>query len=327
MRRREFIALLSVAATAPLPVFAQTQPGRMRLVGLVTGFTEAEMRPIAAGFRERMRELGWIDGRDITIDVRAADGSARQIDDGARALVRSGADVIVAMGTPSLTAIKRHSHSVPVVFTMVADPVGQGLIANLSRPGGNATGLTNFEFGIGGKWLELLRQVDPRMSRVTLIVNPTNPSNVRFVQPAIDAGKSIGLEVTASAVQSVQDIERAIVAAASKPGGGLIIFPDSLAVVHHAMIVKLTAQHRLPAAYPFRVFTANGGLMSYGLDYVAIYRQAANYVDRILRGANPADLPVEAPNKFELIVNLKTAKALGLTVPASLLVAADEVIE
>jgi putative ABC transport system substrate-binding protein len=324
MRRRQFISFLGCAAVAPLSAHAQAE--RTRLVGLITGFTEAEMRPIAGAFATRMRDLGWIDGRNITIDLRAAGGDQRQLDGSARALVEARADVIVAMGTPSLTAVNRQSRTIPVVFTMVADPVGQGLIANLSRPGGNATGLTNFEFGIGGKWLELLKQVDTRMTRVTLIVNPGNPSNAQFVQPAIDAGKLIGLDVTAVEVRNAEEIERAINEAAA-PNSGLVVFPDSLAVTHHAMIVRLAERHRLPAAYPFRVFTINGGLMSYGLDYAAIYRQAADYADRILRGAKPSDLPVEAPNKFELIVNLRTARAIGLSLPQSLLVAADEVIE
>jgi putative ABC transport system substrate-binding protein len=324
MRRRQFVSLLGCAAIAPFPALAQ--PERRRLVGMITGFTEAEMRPIAHGFISRMRELGWLEGRNITIDLRAAGGSQQQLDGSARALVDDGADVIVAMGTPSLAAVNRYSRTVPVVFTMVADPVGQGLIANLSRPGGNATGLTNFEFGIGGKWLELLKQVDTRMTRVTLIVNPGNPASAPFVQPAIDAGKTMGLEVVAAWVRSADELERAINDAAG-PGRGLVVLPDSLAVLHHAMIIRLAEQHRLPAAYPFRTFTANGGLMSYGLDYIAIYRQAADYVDRILRGTKPSDLPVEAPNKFELIVNLKAAKSMGLTVPQSLLVAADEVIE
>ena len=326
MRRREFIAALGGVTAMPLTGAAQ-QPERRRLVGLVTGFTEAEMRPIAAGFRNRMRQLGWIDSRNLAIDLRLGAGSDQQIDSGARALVEAGADVIVAMGTPSLTAVRRYSRTMPVVFTMVADPVGQGLIANLSRPGGNATGLTNFEFNIGGKWLEMLKQVDARLSRVTLITNPANPANAHFVQPAIDAGRTMGLDIIAAPARNAEEIERAILAAANSPHGGFIVFPDSLAVVHHAMIIRLAEQHRLPAAYPFRIFTANGGLMSYGLDYVAIYRQAADYVDRILRGTQPADLPVEAPNKFELVINLKAAKAQGLTIPASLLVVADEVIE
>ena len=317
MRRRYFITLVGGVAAMPFAADAQ-QPERRRLVGLVTGFTKAEMRPIAAGFRDRMRQLGWIDSRNFAIDLRLGAGSDQEIDSGARALVEAGADVIVAMGTPSLTAVRRYSRTMPVVFTMVADPV---------RPGGNATGLTNFEFNIGGKWLEMLKQVDARLSRVTLITNPANPANAHFVQPAIDAGRIMGLDVIAAPARSAEEIERAITAAANMPYSGIIVFPDSLAVMHHAMIIRLVEQHRLAAAYPFRIFTVNGGLMSYGLDYVAIYRQAADYVDRILRGAKPADLPVEAPNKFELIINLKAAKALGLTVPVSLLVAADEVIE
>ncbi len=326
MRRREFITLVGSAAAWPITARAQ-QSERKRMVGLLSGLAEAEMRPLAAGFRDRMRRLGWIEGRNITTDVRAAGGDLARVDTDARAMVAAGADVIVALGTPGLTAVNRHTKTVPIVFTMVADPVGQGLIANLSRPGGNATGLTNFEFTIGGKWLELLAQVSGDLSRVILITNPANPNTQQFVQAMIDAGKTRGIEVNPVPVSNAGEIESAIALAGSKPGNGLIVFPDFLAVVHHARIIKLAEQHRLPAAYPFRIFTANGGLMSYGLDYVVVYRQAADYVDRILRGAKPADLPVEAPNKFELIINLKTAKALGLTVPASLLVAADEVIE
>ena len=326
MQRRDFITLVGGAVAMPFAAHAQ-QSERRRLVGMLTSFTESEMRPIAAGFRDRLRELGWVDGRNVTINLRASSGNERQMDSDARMLVDAGADVIVAMGTPSLTAVNRVSRALPVVFTMVADPVSQGLIANLSRPGGNATGLTNFEFGIGGKWLELLRQLDTRMSRVTLITNPANPANAQFVQPTIEAGRTIGLDVVEASVQRPDEYEHVIARAADKPGSGMVVFPDGLAVVHHALIIRLAEAHRLPAAYPFRVFTVNGGLMSYGLDYVAIYRQAADYVDKILRGMKPADLPVEAPNKFELIINLKAAKALGLTVPASLLVAADEVIE
>ena len=285
------------------------------------------MRPLAAAFRDRMRRLGWIEGRNIAIDVRSAGGNLTQLDADARALVNAGADVILALGSPGLTAVNRHTKTVPVVFAMVADPVGSGLIASLARPGGNATGLTNFEFTIGGKWLELLAQISGNLSRAVLMINPANPNTQQFVQAMRDAGKTGGIEVTPAPVTNTDEIEKAVASAGSKAGGGLIVFPDNLVVVHHALIIRLAEQHRLPAAYPFRIFTANGGLMSYGLDFVVIYRQAADYVDRILRGAKPAELPVEAPNKFELIVNLKAARAIGLTVPASLLVAADEVIE
>jgi putative tryptophan/tyrosine transport system substrate-binding protein len=326
VKRREFIALLGGCAAAPFA--ARAQPAdRRRLVGMVGAFTDADMRPLAAAFRDRMRQRGWIEGRNITFDVRSSGGDLTRLDADARALVDAGADTIVALGTPGLTAVNRHTKTVPVVFAMVADPVGQGLIANLSRPGGNATGLTNFEFTIGGKWLELLSQIDGKLSHVSLIINPTNTNTQQFVQAMRDAGTASGIEVNPAIISDAKDIENAILATAKKRGGGIIVFPDNLAIVHRALIIGLAEQHRIPAAYPFRIFTASGGLMSYGLDFVTIYRQAAEYVDKILRGLKPADLPVEAPNKFELVINLKTARAMGLTVPSSLLVAADEVIE
>jgi putative tryptophan/tyrosine transport system substrate-binding protein len=242
-------------------------------------------------------------------------------------LVTEGADVIVAMGTPGLAAVKRHTSTIPVVFTLVADPVGQSFISSLARPGGNVTGLTNFEFAIGGKWLELLRELDRSIVRVTLITNPANATTARFVQVIAGAAKSTGLDAQTASVRNAAEMENAIVSAGNQPKSGLIIFPDGLLVGHHELIIKLAARFRLPAVYPFRIFPENGGLLSYGLDYSDVYRHAAEYVDAILRGSKPSDLPVQAPNKFELVINLKTAKALGLTVPPGLLVAADEVIE
>lgn len=327
MRRRDFIILVGSAA-AGWPLIARGQQGeRKRLIGLITGFTETDMRPLSAKFRERMRELRWVDGQNVIIEVRAAAGDYAKLNSDAGALVTKGADVIVAMGTPGLAAVKRHTSTVPVVFTLVADPVGQGFIDNLARPGGNATGLTNFEFAIGGKWLELLRQLDPSIARVTLITNPANANTAQFVQTITAAGKSTGVEVQSASVHNGAEIEEAIRSAGEQPKSGLIVFPDSLPVVHHDLIITLTARLRLPAVYPFRIFPANGGLFSYGLAYPDIYRRAAEYVDAILRGKKPGDLPVQAPNKFELVINAKTAKALGLSVPPGLLVAADEVIE
>jgi putative tryptophan/tyrosine transport system substrate-binding protein len=326
VKRREFITLIGCAAAWPLAARAQ-QPERMARVGLVSGFSEAEMRPVATAFRGRLRELGWSEGRNIIIDVRVAAGDYDRLIADAGMLVAEGADVIVAMGTPGLKAVQQHTRTLPVVFTMVADPVGQGLIDNLAHPGGHATGFTNFEFSIGGKWLELLRELDPRITRVTLINNPLNAANHPLVEAITRSARSIRTEVDVASVRNAAEIETAIAVAAQRPGGGLIIVPDSLPVVHRALIVGLAEQLRLPTMYPFRVFTVNGGLISYGLDFADIYRQAANYADRILRGTKPSALPVQAPTKFELIINLKTAKELGLEIPPTLLARADEVIE
>ena len=327
MRRREFITLLGGAATT-WPLLVNAQPSqRPRLVGLVTIFTRSEMRPIADAFRLRMKELGWDDGGRVTVDVRTAGGDYKLLESDTSELVSAGADVIVAMGSPVVAAVNRHTSAVPVVFTLVADPVGQHLIDNLAHPGGNLTGLTNFEFSIGGKWLELLRQFDPKISSVTLITNPVNPNTAPFVQAITAAGGTMGVTVRAEAVTGAADIERAIAATGQSPDGSLIIFPDGLPVVHRDLIVSMAARYRLPAFYPFRVFAVNGGLASYGVDFTELYRQAANFTDKILRGAKPAELPVQAPNKFELVINMKTAKALGLSVPNSLLVTADELIE
>jgi putative ABC transport system substrate-binding protein len=327
MRRREFITLLGGAATT-WPLLVNAQPSqRPRLVGLVTIFTRSEMRPIADAFRSRLKELGWDDGGRVTVDVRTAGGDYKLLESDTSELVSAGADVIVAMGSPVVAAVNRHTSAVPVVFTLVADPVGQHLIDNLAHPGGNLTGLTNFEFSIGGKWLELLRQFDPKISSVTLITNPVNQNTAPFVQAITAAGGTMGVTVRAEAVTGAADIERAIAAAGQSPDGSLIIFPDGLPVVHRDLIVSMAARYRLPALYPFRVFAVNGGLASYGVDFTELFRQAANFTDKILRGAKPAELPVQAPNKFELVINMKTAKALGLSVSNSLLVTADEVIE
>jgi putative ABC transport system substrate-binding protein len=214
-----------------------------------------------------------------------------------------------------------------VVFTLVADPVGAGLVESLAHPGGHATGFTNFEYSIGAKWLELLKDLSPRLTHVTVIDNPANPSAHPIANFIEDAGPRMSIEITTAFVHSAGDIEAAISSAAQRPSGGVIVLPDSLAVVHSQLIIDLVQRHRLPTIYPFRAFATKGGLLTYGLDIPEIYRHAADYVDRILRGAKPSDLPVQAPNDFELILNIKTAKALGLTVPPSLLARADEVIE
>jgi putative ABC transport system substrate-binding protein len=323
MRRREFIALVA-AAVWPLAVRGQQ---RVRLVGMVSGFSDAEMRRPLLAFREKLTELGWTEGADVRIDARHAHGDYKRLGEDARTLVDLPADVIVAMGTPGLTAVRQHTRSVPVVFTLVIDPVAQGLVNSLARPGGHATGFTNFEFPIGGKWLELLREMDPRIRRIILLGNAGNPIAVPLSQFIEGAGRSVALDVTSAFVRNAAHIEAAIGSIAQQPAGAVIVLPDSLAVVHSKLIIALASRYRLPTLYPFRLFPENGGLMSYGLDVPELYRQVAVYVDRILKGEKPADLPVQAPNKFELLINAKTAKALGITVPATILARADEVIE
>ncbi|MGB8896944.1 MAG: ABC transporter substrate-binding protein [Pseudolabrys sp.] len=326
MKRREFISLLGGAAAWPAVAIAQ-QGSKKPLVGLITGFSDKEMLPIAEAFRGRIKELGWLEGENIVVDVRATSGDYTKLDAEAGKLVAASADVIVAMGTPSLVATRRHTRVTPVVFTQVADPVGQRFIDSLARPGGNATGFTNFEFAFGGKWIELLQQLDPTISHVTLITNPANENTPQFVKVITAAGDAMKVAVRVAAVRGAADIQDAIEACSKQPGGGLIIFPDSLPIIHRGLIVGLAARYRLPAVYPFRLFPEVGGLLSYGTDFKAIYRQAAEYVDKILKGTKPADLPVEAPTKLELVLNLKTAKTLGLTIPRSLQITADELIE
>jgi putative ABC transport system substrate-binding protein len=325
MMRRLFLAgLVGVAAS---PVGARAQQADKPLVGILSSNTPSVVQPLAAAFSSRMNELGWREGRDVVVDVRFAGGDFTKLNNEAGALIAAGAKVIVAVGTPALEAVQGHSRIVPVVFLMVSDPVGQKLIGSLSKPGGYATGLTNFEFSIGGKWVELLKEIDPAIVQATLIVNPANASTKQYMPAIAAASQAKGVEIVTAAVRDAADMERAIELASRKSGGSLIILPDALPTVHRALIIRLAEHYKLPAIYPFRDFAANGGLMSYGIDFASVYRQGASYVDKILRGAKPGELPVEAPNKFELAINLKTASALGLEVPLLLQQRADEVIE
>jgi putative ABC transport system substrate-binding protein len=328
MRRRDFVTgVAGSAATWPLSARAQPARDRPRLVGVVAGFTDAEMRPLTQAVREKLRTLGWTEGRDLSIDVRLGAGDYNRMTEEAGQLIGLNPDVIVVLGSPGLAAVRRHSKTVPVVFVFVADPARTGVIESLARPGGYTTGFTNFEFSIGGKWLELLKEVAPRLNRAVLISHPGNPIAGPLAKFIEGAGGPVALDVKTERVHDATDIEAAIVTAAQQPGSGLIIFPDSLTTIHRALIIGLAARHKLPAVYPFRIFPADGGLMSYGLDFAETFRQAATYVDRILRGEKPADLPVQAPNKFDLVINLKTAKSLGLAIPLTLQASADEVIE
>ena len=328
--RRKFLATLlgGAAATWPLAARAQ-QPEQMRRVGVLQALDAND--PVAkssfAAFTHGLQESGWTEGRNLRIDQRWAAGNTGRLLADAVELVRLRPDVILAGGSPGLTAAQRASRIIPIVFINVADPVGQGFIPSLARPGGNATGFTNFEFAMGGKWLGVLKDIAPRAAQVALIVNPDNPNASIFLRSVETVAASFGVQTLATPVRNKPEIEGALSTLAGGPVGGLIVLPDALVIVHRQLIIGLAARYRLPAVYPFRDFVVDGGLVSYGNKVAENYRQAAGYVDRILRGANPADLPVQAPTKFELVVNLKTAKALGLDVPLHIQQLADEVIE
>jgi ABC-type uncharacterized transport system substrate-binding protein len=329
MRRREFITLLGGAVAAwPLGARAQ-KPDLVRRVGILISGAEAdpEMQARVAAIRERLDNLGWSEGRNVRIDIRFAGSDPDRHSSLAKALVALQPDAIIAYSTPIAAALRRESRTIPIVFVNVSDPIGSGLVASLARPGGNLTGLMLYEEGIIGKWLAMLKEIAPQLARVALIANPKSTPYDYFVRAAEKAASSLAVEVVPSPIENVADLERVIESFARLPNGGLVLFPDSTSIQHRDLVVGLAARHRLPAVYAFRFFVAAGGLMSYGTDIIAQYREAASYVDRILKGEKPADLPVQAPTKYETVLNLKTAKSLGLEVPPSLLVRADEVIE
>jgi putative ABC transport system substrate-binding protein len=325
MRRREFLVLVGGAAV--WPATAVSQQSKKKLIGVITGFNDKEVTLLFGTFRARLQELGWIEGQNVTFDIRNTSGDYAKLDAEADSLVATSPDVIVTQGTPGFIAARRGTRTIPIVFGQVSDPVGLRLIDSLARPGGNATGLTNFEFTSSTKWIELLAEFDPKISHVTLITNPANDNTAQFVKPITAAGDRMKVAVRVASVRDAADIQDAIEDCSKKPGGGLIVFPDGLLINHRASIVELAARYRLPAVYPFRIFPEIGGLSSYGPNFTALFRRTAEYVDKILQGARPADLPVEQPTIFELVINLKTAKALGLNVPTTLVTRADEMIE
>ena len=330
MKRRDFITLLGGTAVAwPLPLMAQ-QPERMQRVGALIPYAEsdAESQAEVAAFRERLQQLGWTDGRNVRIDLRWAGGDAGRIRTLAKELVELQPDVILARTTPVTAALLQETRTTPIVFVNVADPVGPGFVASMARPGGNVTGFTNLEPSLGGKYVELLTEVSARIKRIGLMFNPkTAPYIGPYLRSAEQAGLSLKVATVPNPVQNTTEIESAIDALAREPGGGLVAMPDATTTNHRALITSLVARHRLPGVYPFRFFSANGGLASYGPDTIDMYRRAAAYVDRILRGEKPGELAVQAPVKFELVINLKTANALGLEISPMLLARADEVIE
>jgi putative tryptophan/tyrosine transport system substrate-binding protein len=330
MRRREFIVLLSGAAVGwPLDAGAQ-RVDRMRRVGVLLGraSTDAEGQQQARALEQALSRLGWTDA-NLQIDIRWAAGDADRIPALARELVDARPDVIVGQATPIIAAVLRETHTIPVVFVAITDPIGSGFVASLSRPGGNATGFVDLEPSLGAKWVELLKEIAPGLARVGYLFNPeTSAGGGSYYLDALQsAAASSGIETVATSVGNAAAIEAAVTALAREPTSGLIVMPDIFNAAHQQLIISLAARNRIPAVYAFRFFPAGGGLLSYGINMIDLYRRAASYVDRILRGASPADLPVQLPTKFELVINLKTAKDLGLTIPPSIMVRADEVIE
>jgi len=326
MRRREFIKVIAGSAVAwPFATRAQ-QPERVRRIA-VLALDDADNRASYAAFLQALQQLGWIDGQNVRIDTRWAGGSASDFRKYATDIVALAPDVIVATGTAMMVPLLQATHTVPIVFANVADPVGAGFVDTMAHPGGNATGFIQFEYSLSGKWVELLKQIAPGVTRAAVLRDPNIPTGIGQFAVIQSVAPSVGMEVTAISVRDPGEMERAVTAFARSPNGGLIVTPSALTLAHRELIIALAAQHKLPAVYLRRYYAASGGLVSYGYDIVQQFRGAAGYVDRILKGEKPADLPVQAPTKYELVINLKTAKALGLTVPPSLLARADEVIE
>jgi putative ABC transport system substrate-binding protein len=328
VQRRTFITLLGSAAA--WPVMARAQHGeRTRRIGLLTQYLEGD--PIAARnfavFRQRMRQLGWVEGYNLAIDYRLAAAKPELFRQFAAELVAARPDVLMASAGNGLEPLLQATRTIPIVFTSVLDPVGRGYVESLARPGGNATGFMLFEFSIASKWLDLLKQMAPRLTRVAVVRDPADSSGGGQLGAVQAAASSLGIEVRPIDPRDPAGIERAITAFAQQPNGGLIETISSAGQVNSSTIITMAARHKLPAIFPLRHYADEGGLLSYGPDQIEMWRQTAGYVDRVLKGEKPSELAVQAPTKYELVINLKTAKALGLTVPPTMLIVADEVIE
>jgi putative ABC transport system substrate-binding protein len=328
VKRREFITLVGGAAAWPLAARAQ-QTERMRRIGILLNLAsdDAEGQARLAAFHQGLQQLGWTVGRNVQIDYRWGAGDADRIRKFAAELVALAPDVILSAGSPSVAALQQATRTVPIVFVTVVDPVSSGFVDTLARPGGNITGFALYEYSISGKWLQLLKEIAPRVTRAAVIRDPALTAGGGQLGVIQAVAPSVGVEVTPVNVRDAGEIERGITAFARSPNGGLIVTASTLAGVHRDLIIALAARHKLPAVFPVRYLVVGGGLISYGTNTVDQYRRAADYVDRILKGEKPTDLPVQAPTKYDLVINLKTAKAMGLTVPETLLARADEVIE
>ena len=330
MRRRDFIKGLSGSAV-PWPLTARAQQStRARRIGVLMPFeneNDPQVRDLWPAFKQRLAELGWVEGRNIQFDMHFTTQNNDRIRAGAAEIAASGPELIYVWSNPGLAAIKEATQTIPIVFVLVSDPVGSGLVANLAHPGGNITGFQNFETDIGGKWLELLKEAAPEVRHVGVLYNQNIPINVEFLRTAQTQSSLVGVTVTPAELHDVADIERVVTEFAQESDSGLIVTPNPLNSSNTEVIAGLAARLRLPAIYPFRLDPQKGGLMSYGFDTIEQQRGAATYVDRVLKGEKPTDLPVQAPSKYQLVINLKTAKALGLNVPPQLQQRADEVIE
>jgi putative ABC transport system substrate-binding protein len=328
--RREFITLLGGAATS-WPLTATAQPSEhKRRVGLLMGLAESD--PDTIGYVQELRRtlqtLGWTEGQNLEFFYGYASGDPERARMLATELVARHPDVIVAHTTPVAAALHQATRTIPVVFVSIADPVVSGFATSFARPGGNLTGFTNYEFTMGAKWLEIIKEIAPRTTRVSLMLNPDSGAfYVEYLRSVDTVALSAGVQATLAPARGPDEIERVIVALAREPGGGLIVLPSAPITAHSRLINRLAIGHRLPTMYPFRAYAAQGGLVSYGINLPDLFGRAAHYVDRILRGSSPSEMPVQAPTRYELVINLKTAKALGLDVPATLLARADEVIE
>jgi putative ABC transport system substrate-binding protein len=330
MRRRDFIKVVSGSAvTWPLAAGAQ-QPERLRRIGVLISTREDDPdgQARAALLRQGLSELGWTEGRNIHIDYRWVGGDEARAKTNAAELVSQKPDVIVANSTLSLAAVRNETSTIPIVFVVVGDPIGQGFVSSFAHPGGNITGFTAFEFAIGAKWLELIKEIAPGLGRVAFIFNPeAGPFAEKFVQSIEPLAQSLGVRLMVTPTRDAREIDGALAGVSGEPKGGVIVSPDAFTTANRRLIISQAARYRSPAIYPYRYFAIDGGLLSYGHNAKEPWRRAPTYVDKILKGTSPADLPIQQPTKFELVINLKTAKALGLTIPAQLLDRADELIE
>jgi len=330
MRRRDVITLLGgVWFVWPLTAYAQKPGDRVRRIGVLIPFKESdpETQALFAAFKQRLQEFGWIDGRNVRFEIRFTDGNPERTQSVAAELVGLQPDAILAYANPAVSALKPLTSTIPIVFTQASDPVGSGFISNLAHPGGNITGFHSFEPAIGGKWLEVLKEIAPGVRRVAVVHHPNIAANVAFVRAAEAASSTFGTTITAVGIRDKGDIERALEDFAREPDGGLIVAPAPQTFDNRELITAAATRLRLPAVYSYRFFVTSGGLASYSLEGKDLWRAAASYVDRILRGEKPGDLPIQLPTKYYLVVNLKTAKALGISMPRTLLARADEIIE
>jgi putative tryptophan/tyrosine transport system substrate-binding protein len=327
VKRRDFISLIGGAAAWPLDGRAQ-QRDRIRRIGVLIPFTEdAETQALVVALRQRFQELGWTEGRNVQLDYRYTEGNPERTRIASAELVAFGPDAILAYANPAVSSLMQVTHTIPIVFTQASDPVGSGFVSNLARPGGNITGFHSFEPAIAAKWLDVLKQLAPSVRRVAVLHDPGIAANTAFLRTTESASGTFGVTVTAAGVHSAEEIQRTLMEFAKDPDGGLIVAPAPPTFGNRQMIADMAAKLHLPAVYSYRFFVTSGGLASYSIDGRDLWRAAASYLDRILRGEKPGDLPVQLPTKYYLVINLKPAKALGLQIPEKLLVNADEVIE